>query len=96
MLLDRLLDISKGKWATPGMKARVPRRVGPKSLNYVTKKKELERIDNENIKLMNRIVNQNAMLNTKKFEKEYQNRKRLQKSLQRNKLLPIQQMLKKK
>ena len=66
LLLDRLLDISKGKWAAPGMRAKkMPKRVGPKSLNYVTKKKELERIDNENYKLMNRIVNQGSMLNAK-------------------------------
>ena len=40
------------------MKAKQPKkRKGPKSLNYVTKKKELERIDNENMKLMNRIGN---------------------------------------
>lgn len=62
----------------------------------MTKKKELERIDQENMKLMNRIVNQNARLNTRKFEEEYRQRKRLQKSLQRNKLRPIQNMLKKK
>ena len=97
LLLDKLLDISKGKYAAPGMKAKIrKKRIGPKSLNYVTKKKELERIDQENMKLMNRIVNQNAMLNTKKFEAEYQQRRRLQKSLQRNKLKPIQNMLRKK
>lgn len=97
LLLDRLLDISKGKWAAPGMKAKVVRkRMGPKSLNYVTKKRELERIDNENLKLMNRIVNQSPMLNTKKFEQEYRDRRRLQKSLQRNKLIPIKNLLKKK
>lgn len=97
LLLDRLLDISKGRWAAPGMKAKQrKRRVGPKSLNYVTKRRELERIDNENMKLMKRIVNQNAMLSTKKHEKEYRERKRLQKSLQRNRFAPIQNMLKKK
>lgn len=97
MLLDKLLDISKGKWAAPGMKAKqTKKRIGPKSLNYVTKKREMERIDHENLKLMNRIVNQNPMLNTKKFEKEYRDRRRLQKSLQRNRLLPIKQLMSKK
>ena len=38
LLLDRLLDISKGKWAAPGMRANVPKRAGPKSLNFVKKK----------------------------------------------------------
>lgn len=81
LLLDKLLDISKGKFAAPGMKHVQPKkkRAGPKSLNFVTKKKELERIDTENMKLMNRIVNQNPMLNTKKFEDEYKKRRRLQK-----------------
>ena len=95
LLLDRLLDISKGKWAAPGMNAKKPkRRMGPKSLNYVTKRKELARIDEENSKLMKRILNQNPILSTKKLEKEYRERRRLQKSLQRNKLIPIQNLLK--
>lgn len=47
------------------MKAKQPKkRKGPKSLNYVTKKKELERIDNENMKLMNRIGNYTFLLST--------------------------------
>lgn len=97
LLLDRLLDISKGKWASPGMKHKQPKkRMGPKSLNHVTKKRELERIDNENMKLMHRIVNQNPMLNTKKLEKEYRERRKLQKSLQRNRIIPIKSILKKK
>lgn len=99
LLLDRLLEISKGKWAAPGIKARVKkpkRRVGPKSLNYVTKRKELARIDEENSKLMKRILNQNPIMSTKKLENEYRERRRLQKSLQRNKLVPIQHMLNKK
>lgn len=97
LLLDRLLDISKGKFASPGMKHRLPKtRKGPKSLNQVKKKKELERIDQENMKLMNRIVNQNAMLNTKKMEQEFRDRRKMQKSLQRNKLAPIKSLLKKK
>lgn len=36
------------------------------------------------------------MLNTKRLELEFQQRKRLQKSLKRDKLRPIQNMLKKK
>ena len=97
LLLDKLLDISKGKFSAPGMKAKQPKRkTGPKSLNYVTKKKELERIDRENMKLMNRIVNQQAMLNSRKLDKEYKEKKRLQKSLQRNKMNPIKNMLRKK
>jgi hypothetical protein len=80
LLLDKLLDISKGKFAAPGMQHKLPsKRGGPKSLNYVAKKRELERIDNENMKLMNRIVTQNPMLNTKKFEAEYKQRRKLQK-----------------
>jgi hypothetical protein len=97
LLLDRLLDISKGRWAAPGMKAKkLKRKTGPKSLNYVTKRKELARIDEENSKLMKRILNQNPIMSTKKLESEFRDRRRLQKSLQRNKLLPIQKMLNKK
>lgn len=58
--------------------------------------KELERIDNENYKLMNRIVNQGSMLNARKLENDFRQSRRLQRSLQRNKLLPIKNLIRKK
>ena len=60
ILLDKLMDISKGKWVR--LVSGVPNNLhhiqssvkskdgknGPRSLNYVAKKKEAERIDHEN------------------------------------------------
>lgn len=77
VLLDKLLEISKGKWSSVGRKGvNVPaaKKVGPKSLNYLNKKRELQRIDQENIKMMNRIVNQGSILNTRKLEQEHRER----------------------
>ena len=48
-LLDKLLDISKGKNSTVNQKnLKVHDRATSKSLNYVSKKREAERIDREN------------------------------------------------
>ena len=60
------MDISKGKWVGPPPLTRTQSTIKmkeqgknqPKSLNYVAKKKEAERIDQENQKIMRRIVNQ--------------------------------------
>ena len=43
----------------------------PRSLNYSIKKKEAERIDSENQKIMSRIVNSGPFLSAKKMEKDY-------------------------
>lgn len=70
ILLDKLLDISKGKWSTVGHNGVNPpttKKVAPKSLNHVAKKKELQRIDEENIKMMNRIVNQASTVSTRRI-----------------------------
>jgi hypothetical protein len=37
----------------------------------VVKKKEAERIDKENHKIMERLVNQNAIMSIKKLEKDF-------------------------
>ena len=47
-------------------------RAPSKSLNYVSKKREAERIDRENQKIMHRIINvKPQMVQTKKMNKEY-------------------------
>ena len=44
-----------------------------KSLNYVNKKKEAERIDRENQKIMDRIINVKPQLTSyEKMQKDYQ------------------------
>ena len=51
-LLDKLLLISKGKNSTTNQKNLKVERGASKSLNYITKKREAERIDRENQKIM--------------------------------------------
>lgn len=40
----------------------------PRSLNYIIKKKEAERIDRENQKIMERIIKQGPSVSSKKLE----------------------------
>lgn len=56
-LLDKLLLISKGKNSATNQKNLKVERGASKSLNYITKKREAERIDRENQKIMQRIIN---------------------------------------
>jgi len=50
VLLERLLDISKGKTVSVGRHdtPAVTETSGPRSLNYLNKRKEADRIDREN------------------------------------------------
>lgn len=92
MLLTRLMEISKGKWSSVGTKGRNPpntKKKGPKSMNYLNKKKELQRIDRENMKMMNRIIQQGAILNTRKLEAEYREKQKIMRNLQRNTFQPL-------
>ena len=45
--------------------------------------------------MMNRIVNQGSVLNTKKLENDYKERKKLMKNLQRNNIAPVTSLIKK-
>jgi hypothetical protein len=55
-LLEKLLDISKGKRSDVKQENFRLEKPPSKSLNYQLKKKEAERIDSENHKIMERIV----------------------------------------
>lgn len=57
LLLGKLLEISRGKASATNQKnLKVPRGAS-KSLNYLSKKREAERIDRENAKILDRILN---------------------------------------
>jgi hypothetical protein len=60
VLLERLLDISKGKNVSVGRHNEISPGVAtaPRSLNYLNKRKEADRIDRENQKIMERIIKQ--------------------------------------
>jgi hypothetical protein len=48
ILLNKLVDISHGKWLSVQPKAKAAETVGPKSLNVGLRKREIERIEREN------------------------------------------------
>jgi hypothetical protein len=48
ILLNRLVDISHGKWLSVQPKNRASETFGPRSLNVVARKRENERIEREN------------------------------------------------
>lgn len=73
VLLERLLDISKGKNVSVGRHNELSPSIvsGPRSLNYLNKRKEADRIDRENQKIMDRIIKQGPSYQSKKLENEY-------------------------
>lgn len=82
-MLDKLLVISKGKNCSTNQKNLKVERAPSKSLNYVSKKKEAERIDRENQKIMQRIINvKPQMVKTSKLQKQF-----VQNHLQKRKML---------
>lgn len=99
VLLERLLDISKGKNVSVGRHNEVsPSQVtAPRSLNYINKRKEADRIDRENQKIMERIIKQGPSYQSRKLEQEYQETTlRFKKMKQKSMALSVEKMLEKK
>ena len=67
-----------------------------KSLNYQVKKKEAERIDHENQKIMERIVNQNPSLSSKKMQQEYLDTIKYKKLKKQKNGIKVEKILEKK
>lgn len=72
-LLGKLLEISKGKQSQTAQKNMKLPRGASKSLNYVSKKREAERIDRENQKILGRILNVkcNRVVDYDRLTKDY-------------------------
>ena len=71
-LLDKLLEISKGKHCKVSQQNCKVKTAPSRSLNYVNKKKEADRIDRENQKIMDRIINVKPQLTSyEKMRKDY-------------------------
>jgi Hemingway/CFA97 len=99
VLLERLLDISKGKNVSVGRHNELSpsQTTGPRSLNYINKRKEADRIDRENQKIMERIIKQGANYQSRKLEQEYyDNTMRFKKMKQKTMALSVEKMLEKK
>lgn len=68
----------------------------PRSLNYALKKKEAERIDKENQKIMERIVSQGPRLSTKQMQKDYQDTLRYKRMKEKSLAVSVEKLLEKK
>jgi hypothetical protein len=99
VLLERLLDISKGKNVSVGRHNEVsPSQVSaPRSLNYINKRKEADRIDRENQKIMERIIKQGPNYQSRKLEQEYmETTLRFKRMKQKAMAVSVEKMLEKK
>ncbi|CDW85955.1 UNKNOWN [Stylonychia lemnae] len=67
-----------------------------RSLHYVSKKREAERIDYENKKIMSHILKQAPAVSVKKLEQEYRKRLQFKKILQKTQPLPIEGFIRKR
>jgi len=79
ILLNKLVEISSGKWSSV---VTAPRRnptkrnqsqKGPHSLNMLTRKKETERIEKENHAFAKRLFDKQAVLNKKALDTDWRN-----------------------
>ena len=92
-MLNKLVEISSGKWssiAAPpkknrnqsvkmgGVRASQSRGIGPTSLNMGVRKRETERIERENHAFAKRLFDKRAVLTKKKFDDEFNNHKKYQ------------------
>jgi molybdenum-dependent DNA-binding transcriptional regulator ModE len=62
-------------------------------MHYIIKKKEAERIDNENKKLLKNIVNTGPILSVKKMEADYRKREEWKRTIKRNKDMPVEKII---
>lgn len=81
-LLEKLVEISAGKWSqVKKEKIAGQNIVGPKSLNLGYRKRETERIEQENHAFAKRLFDKQANLNKKKLEEDYQNHLKYKKQI---------------
>ena len=82
--MNKLVEISAGKWSyIKKDKEQGLALGGPKSLNMGYRKKETDRIENENHAFAKRLFDKQANLNKKKLDQEFQNHLKYKKQIQR-------------
>jgi len=72
VLLNKLVEISAGKWSTV-KKEKESAEKGPKSLNMAARRKETERIEKENHAFAKRLFDKQANFSKKKLDEEFKN-----------------------
>jgi hypothetical protein len=70
VLLNKLVEISAGKWSSVKKETAVAQ-AGPKSLNMAARRRETERIEKENHAFAKRLFDKQANFSKKKLEEEY-------------------------
>ena len=85
-LLTKLTDISEGKLSIFRDKFRASESNLVRSLNFMSRKLEDDRIERENLHLAKRILAKNSYLNVKAMEDDYQEHIKLKKQLLREHL----------
>ena len=75
ILLNKLVDISHGKWLSVQPKAKASETFGPRSLNVGNRKRENERIERENQAFAKRLFakQKEGSLSKKKMDEDYFN-----------------------
>ena len=91
ILLNKLVEISSGKWSSiaappkknrnqsvkaPGLRSSQSRGVGPTSLNMGVRKRETERIERENHAFAKRLFDKKAILTKKGFDEDFKAHKK--------------------
>ena len=71
VLLNKLVEISAGKWSSVKKEKEVVSVPGPKSLNVGQRKRETERIEKENHAFAKRLFDKQAQISKKRFDEEY-------------------------
>ena len=76
------MEISAGKWSHVKVeKDPAKAKVGPKSLNMAYRKRETERIEQENHAFAKRLFDKQANLKKQKMDEEYQNHLKYRKQI---------------
>ena len=78
ILLNRLVDISHGKWLSVQPKNRASETFGPRSLNVIARKRENERIERENQAFAKRLFarQKEGSFSVKKMEEDFMKQQR--------------------
>mmetsp|Transcript_62405 Transcript_62405/g.71581 ORF Transcript_62405/g.71581 Transcript_62405/m.71581 type:complete len:472 (+) Transcript_62405:106-1521(+) len=81
ILLDKLVDVSQGKWSSVRQMVSPTNVKGPRTLNFYHKKKEAERIALENEAFARRLMDRGPVISKKKFDNEYRQQQRYRKQI---------------
>jgi len=84
VLLNKLVEISSGKWSQVKKEKESGMNIGgPKSLNVGYRKRETERIEKENHAFAKRLFDKQSNFSKKKLDVEYQNHLKYRKQIQK-------------